>query len=246
MDRLSALGGRRGSNGCNSNSSTSKETRKSRDRDLEPARLALRPQLRESQRGNYGHRVNSQVLMSNSEPHPTQKFEFKWNPIPDTLQITIQAGRARVVEWVGVKDKRGPKMDELLKLVPNQTQISSPKPLVQDQVDSVTDQEPIEHRSDVDDPQEAFGEDDPVGRLQVKCNSQLDVQKSTQSRPCDTVEADGVSNTSSDVEELVPVDTSSLSLVRVDLAKEVLAPHRVEGDVREMGACLGQDLVDHP
>jgi hypothetical protein len=55
-----------------------------------------------------------------------------------------------------------------------------------------------------------------------------------------------VSNTSSDVEELVPVDTSSLSLVRVDLAKEVLAPHWVEGDVREMGACLGQDLVDHP
>ncbi len=72
-----------------------------------------------------------------------------------------------MVEWVGVKDKRGPKMDELLKLVPNQTQISGLKPLVQDQVDLVTDQEPIEHRSDVDDPQEAFGEDDPVGSTKV-------------------------------------------------------------------------------
>uniref|UniRef100_A0A2N9H8K5 Uncharacterized protein n=1 Tax=Fagus sylvatica TaxID=28930 RepID=A0A2N9H8K5_FAGSY len=174
VDRLPALGGRRGSNGRNSNSSTSKETRKSRDRDSEPARLALRPQLRESWRRNYGHRVNS------------------------------QAGRARVVEWVGVKDKRGPKTDELLKLVPNQTQISGPKPLVQDRVDLVTDQEPIEYRSDVDDPQEAFGEDDPVGQSQVNCDSQLDVQKSVEdeaaalaikttmlSRPCDIVEADG-------------------------------------------------------
>jgi hypothetical protein len=46
--------------------------------------------------------------MSNSEPRLTQKFEFRWNLNPNTIQITKNVGQARMASWVGINKASGP------------------------------------------------------------------------------------------------------------------------------------------
>ena len=47
--------------------------------------------------------------MAESEPCPTRKCVFKWDPYPNTLQISKLEGQAHQVTWIGLRQVDGPK-----------------------------------------------------------------------------------------------------------------------------------------
>jgi hypothetical protein len=87
----------KGNNSTNSNPKTVKEIRKSWGREDNSAKIARSKYQRGSRKGYKGLEVNGRVTMSESEPRPTRKCGFKWDPYPNTLRITKLVGQARRV-----------------------------------------------------------------------------------------------------------------------------------------------------
>jgi hypothetical protein len=69
-------------NGRNLNSK--EESRKSRVR-FDSAKFARRITHRELRSEVKGHELSGRVLMAETEPRPTRKWVFKWDPYPNTL-----------------------------------------------------------------------------------------------------------------------------------------------------------------
>ena len=73
-----------------------KESRSSQVR-FDSATFARRSSRRALQSEVNKQGGNSRVLMAESEPRPTRKWVFKWDPYPNMLQISKVEGQARQV-----------------------------------------------------------------------------------------------------------------------------------------------------
>jgi hypothetical protein len=93
-------------NGRNLNSK--EESRKSRVR-FDSAKFARRITHRELRSEVKGHELSGRVLMAETEPRPTRKWVFKWDPYPNTVRISKLEGQARQVTWIGLRQEDGPK-----------------------------------------------------------------------------------------------------------------------------------------
>ncbi len=106
--RLPALEVRRGSYGKDLNCNPQTERRGLQGRDNAIPKMAPRSQKNDSRKVVNESKVKFRVKMSTTEPRPTRKWDFKWNPKPNTLRITVSEGQARSVSWVGLTKVVGP------------------------------------------------------------------------------------------------------------------------------------------
>ena len=94
----------RNHNGRNSNDKSSMKSRDSQGGDKS---TDLAPGLRsgESWQKLNEDKIKAEVMLSDLEPHPTHKFEFKWVLGKKTLRVTKPSDGPRVVAWVRPETK---------------------------------------------------------------------------------------------------------------------------------------------
>ena len=205
---------RKGSNGNNSNPKTVKEVRESWGREDHSAKIVRNKHQRGSRRAYKYRGVNGRVIMSDSEPRPTRKCGFKWDPNPRTFRITKLVGQACRVAWVGVNNIAGPSE---LKIGPHEHSTGPTRAVGRDDDSAHGEVIPSEASSD-----EATTETGGYHRKEpeVRLGSEADMEPSPMTdfmaeAACGALRSDPV--TESEPENC---DNALNSTVRVDLASE--------------------------
>jgi hypothetical protein len=234
---------RRGSYGKDSNWNPQMERRGLRGRDHATPKLAHDSQEQDFRKVGKETKVNSRVKMSTTEPRPTRKWAFKWNPKPNTLWITISEGQARSVSWVGLsKVVRPTEKPKLITRELESAHLDISGSLIclgaserQNGEASGANTEAIESRAEVAEP------------LVVE---EAEETMSTTEEPEPTLVAhwvgednDKAGYASAETEEVAPPDSTDLALVRVDLAvgEGVMVAKEVDGGAKGPSGVLDLD-----
>ena len=136
-------------NGRNSNANPSRESRYSRVAD-KSAYLAPGTRSRESRQQLNETKVNLRVILSDLEPCPTRKFEFKWVLGQKSLQLTKSIEGPRVVSWVRPKNETYEAIPQIRN--PTELEPQSTGPIGVDLIVEELHQKPAEQRKFLEKP----------------------------------------------------------------------------------------------
>ena len=201
-------------NGRNSNVHPSMETRDSRGRD-KSAYLAPGIKSSESRQQFMEKKVNSQVTLSDLERRPTRKFEFKWVLGQNTLRVTKSVDGPRAVAWVLPKNKTNESILQLRN--PTTLEPQPTGPFVVDPIgNEVLPQNHMEASGEAEREVRSTGQlDDPISTDPIVAVLE---EEETGSVYSDAKIEDVPCGPPPGTAALDPIDSSSLSLVQVDLA----------------------------
>jgi hypothetical protein len=219
-------------NGRNSNSQSSLERRDSRRGD-NVAYLAPEKHLRESRQRFKEPKVNLRVPLSQMEPRPTRKCDFKWVSGQTSLKVTKLENGLREVVWVWPNNM--PNGSRTEPMDPSSLEPHHTGPLARDlQVNEVIPQNLIEDSGDVEGEvalsEELDAPSDVGPGLVVMAEAETEESDEDVSRGPSVVTA-----------APVPSDSSALALVRVDLA--ATSQQDVHDEVLALGFTHEQEVA---